>query len=244
MEAIILVGGLGSRLKVVVPDVPKPMAPINGRPFLEYLVDYWAGQGVDRFVLSVGYKRDIIEEHFGARYKGTEVDYAVEDQPRGTGGGLLLALKHLRRTGPFLIMNGDTFFEVDLAPMRHYHQERRAELTIALREVEANSRYGGVGIDNEGKITTFDNCARTTDRALINGGVYLAEKSAFAGMALESDAPVSIEDQLYPRMLAEGRRMYGFPSSGRFIDIGVPEDYQRAAAVLTGGQGTSEEKRP
>ena len=244
MEAIILAGGLGSRLRATVPDLPKPMAPIHGRPFLEYLLDYWVGQGVNRFVLSVGYKRDIIEEHFATRYKGTEVDYAVEDQPLGTGGGLLLALKHLRRTGPFLIMNGDTFFEVDLAPMRHYHQERRAELTIALREVEANSRYGGVGIDNEGKITTFDNRERRRDGALINGGVYLAEKSAFAGMAPESDAPVSIEDQLYPRMLAEGRRMYGFPSSGRFIDIGVPEDYQRAAAVLTGGQGTSEEKRP
>ena len=234
MEAIILAGGLGSRLRATVPDLPKPMAPIHGRPFLEYLLDYWAGQGVSRFVLSVGYKRDIIEEHFGARYKGTEVDYAVEDQPLGTGGGLLLALKHLRRTGPFLIMNGDTFFEVDLTPMRRYHRERRAELTIALREVEANSRYGGVGIDNEGKITTFDNCARTTDRALINGGVYLAEKSAFAGMALESDVPVSIEDQLYPRMLAEGRRVYGFPSSGRFIDIGIPEDYRRAASVLQG----------
>lgn len=234
MEAIILAGGLGSRLRAAVPDLPKPMAPINGRPFLEYLLDYWAGQGVSRFVLSVGYKRDIIEEHFATRYKGTEVDYAAEDQPLGTGGGLLLALKHLRRTGPFLIMNGDTFFEVDLAPMRRYHRERRAELTIALREVEANSRYGGVGIDKEGKITSFDNRARTADRALINGGVYLAEKSAFAGMAPESDVPVSIEDQLYPRMLAEGRRMYGFPSSGRFIDIGIPEDYRRAASVLQG----------
>lgn len=232
MEAIVLAGGLGSRLRAAVPDLPKPMAPIHGRPFLEYLLDYWAGQGVSRFVLSVGYKRDIIEEHFATRYKGTEVDYAVEDQPLGTGGGLLLALKHLHRTGPFLIMNGDTFFEVDLAPMRRYHQERRAELTIALREVEANSRYGGVGIDKEGKITTFDNHARTEDRALINGGVYLAEKSVFAGMALESDAPVSIEDQLYPRMLAAGRRLYGFLSSGRFIDIGVPEDYQRAAGIL------------
>lgn len=234
MEAIILAGGLGSRLRAVVPDLPKPMAPIRGRPFLEYLLDYWAGQGVSRFVLSVGYKHDIIEEHFATRYKGAEVDYAVEDQPLGTGGGLLLALKRLRRTGPFLIMNGDTFFEVDLAPMRRYHQERRAELTIALREVEANSRYGSVGIDKEGKITTFDNRARTEDRALINGGVYLAEKSAFAGMTLESDVPVSIEDQLYPRMLAEGRRLYGFPSSGRFIDIGIPEDYQRAASVLQG----------
>ena len=232
MEAIILAGGLGSRLRAAVPDLPKPMAPIHGRPFLEYLCDYWAGQGVSRFILSVGYKRDIIEEHFGARYKGTEVDYAVEGQPLGTGGGLLLALKQLRRTGPFLIMNGDTFFEVDLTPMRRYHLEKSAELTIALREVEANSRYGSVGIDKEGKITTFDNRARTSGRALINGGVYLAEKSAFTGMALESDAPVSIEDQLYPRMLTEGRRLYGFPSSGRFIDIGIPEDYRRAAGIL------------
>lgn len=234
MEAIILAGGLGSRLKAAVPDVPKPMAPINGRPFLEYLLDYWAGQGVDRFVLSVGYKREIIEEHFAVRHKGIEVDYAVENQPRGTGGGLLLALKHLRRSGTFLILNGDTFFEVDLAPMRRYHQGKQAEVTIALREVDANSRYASVEIDKDGKITAFDNRARTSGRALINGGVYLAEKSAFADMLLESDEPVSIEDQLYPRMLAAGRRMYGFQSSGRFIDIGIPDDYRRAATVLPG----------
>lgn len=232
MEAIILAGGLGSRLRTMVPDLPKPMAPIHGRPFLEYLLDYWAGQGVNRFVLSVGYRREVITEHFGARYKGAEVDYAVEEQPLGTGGGLLLALKHLCRSGPFLVVNGDTFFEVALAPMCHYHQDRRAELTIALREVEANSRYGGVGIDKEGKIATFDNRARTSGRALINGGVYLAEPSVFADMAPESGAPASLEDQLYPRMLAAGQRLYGFLSSGRFIDIGIPEDYQRAASVL------------
>ena len=123
MEAIILAGGLGRRLRAAVPDVPKPMAPINDHPFLEYLIDYWISQGVDRFVLSVGYKHEIIKRHFGTRYKGIDVDYAVEDQPLGTGGGLLLALKRLRRTGPSLIMNGDTFFKVDLAPMRRYHQQ-------------------------------------------------------------------------------------------------------------------------
>lgn len=232
MEAIILAGGLGSRLKAAVPDVPKPMAPINGRPFLEYLLDYWAGQGVDRFVLSVGHKREIIEEHFAVHYKGIEVDYAVEDRPRGTGGGLLLALKHLRQSGAFLVLNGDTFFEVDLALMRRYHQDRHAEVTIALREVEANSRYASVETDDDGMITAFDNRARTSGRARINGGVYLAESAAFAGMPPEPDGPVSIEDHLYPGMLAAGRRMYGFPSHGRFIDIGIPEDYRRAAAML------------
>jgi D-glycero-alpha-D-manno-heptose 1-phosphate guanylyltransferase len=234
MEAIVLAGGLGSRLKAVVPDVPKPMAPINGRPFLEYLLDYWAGQGVDRFVLSVGYKREIIKEHFGVLYKGVEVDYAVEDQPRGTGGGLLLALKHLCQSGTFLVMNGDTFFEVDLATMHDCHRGKQAEVTLALREMPTNSRYASVEIDKDGRITTFDNRARTSGRALINGGVYLAEKFAFADMPPPSDEPVSIEVQLYPRMLRAGRHMYGFPSSGRFIDIGIPEDYQRTAAVLRG----------
>src|SRR3989344_1539678 len=93
--AIVLAGGLGSRLKAVVPDVPKPMAPVNGRPFLEYLIDYWTGQGIDRFILSVGYKREIIGRHFASRHQGIAMDYAVEDRPRGTCGGLLLALKHL-----------------------------------------------------------------------------------------------------------------------------------------------------
>ncbi len=230
--AIVLAGGLGSRLRAVVPDVPKPMAPINDRPFLEYLLDYWLGQGVDRFILSVGYKRDVIETHFNGRYKDAEVVYAVEEQPRGTGGGLLLALEHLRKPDPFLAMNGDTFFEVDLALMRRCHEDNNAEITIALREVVGNSRYASVTVDHAGRITSFDSRARTAVRALINGGVYLARRSAFADVVSLSSGPVSIEDRLYPGMLAAGRRLFGYPSQGRFIDIGVPEDYRRAGLVL------------
>lgn len=229
-----LAGGLGTRLRQVVPDLPKPMAPVNGRPFLEHLLDYWMRQGIDRFVLSVGYKHEVVEQHFGSRYRSAEIDYAVEASPCGTGGGLLLSLPRLRGPGTFLVMNGDTFFEVGLDAMQRFHCERQADLTVALREVEANSRYGGVGIDGQGRITTFDNRARTAGRALINGGVYLAEKAAFAGMAPESDGPVSLEEQLYTHMLAAGRRLYGHLSSGRFIDIGIPEDYHRAASVLRG----------
>jgi D-glycero-alpha-D-manno-heptose 1-phosphate guanylyltransferase len=235
MEAIVLAGGLGSRLRPVVSDVPKPMAPVNGRPFLEHLLDYWMGQGVDRFVLSVGYKHEVIEQHFGSRYQSAEIDYAVEERPCGTGGGLLLSLPHLRGSGAFLVMNGDTFFEAGLDAMQRFHQDRQADLTVALREVESNNRYGGVGIDAQGRITTFDNRARASGRALINGGVYLAEKTAFAGIAPEPDGPVSLEEQLYPRLLADGRRLYGLLFSGRFIDIGIPEDYHRAASILQGG---------
>jgi len=237
MEAIVLAGGLGSRLRPIVSDVPKPMAPINGCPFLEHLFDYWMDQGVGRFVLSVGYKHEVIEKHFGNRYQSAEIDYAVEANPCGTAGGLLLSLPHLRGPGTFVVMNGDTFFEVKLDAMRRLHRDRQADLTIALREVESNNRYGGVGVDDQGRITTFDNRARTSGRALINGGVYLAEKTAFVGMASEPVGPVSLEEQLYPRMLVVGRRLYGLLSSGRFIDIGIPEDYHRAASILQGLQG-------
>jgi D-glycero-alpha-D-manno-heptose 1-phosphate guanylyltransferase len=231
-SAVILAGGLGSRLQTVVRDVPKPMAPINGRPFLEYLLDYWIGQGVNHFILSVGYKHEIIERHFTNHYKQAEIEYAVEEKPLGTGGGLLCALKYLRGPNLFLILNGDTFFEIDLEQMRLYHQGKQAAVTIALREIEANNRYASVEIDKDQKITAFNNRARTSERALINGGIYLAETSTFYDVTSKSDEPVSIEDQLYPRMLSAGKRMYGFSSSGNFIDIGIPEDYQRAANFL------------
>lgn len=231
MEAIVLAGGLGSRLRAEVPDVPKPMAPVNGRPFLEYLLDYWIGQGVSRFVLSVGYKREAIERRFAACYRNAEIDYAVEQRPLGTGGGLLLALGRRRQNDMFLVVNGDTFFEVDLTALRQHHEATRAEFTVALREIEANERYSGVQMGADGKIGAFSR-ARTPGRARINGGVYLAESTAFAGMELGSDRPVSLEDDLFPRMLAAGRRLYGFVSPGRFIDIGVPQDYRRAAVLL------------
>lgn len=230
--AVILAGGLGSRLQTVVQDVPKPMAPINGRPFLEYLLDYWIGQNISHFVLSVGYKHEIIERHFGNNYKEAKIDYAVEERPLGTGGGLLCALKYLSGAESFLIVNGDTFFEVDLMSMRLFHQAKQAAVTIALRKVEVNSRYDSVEFDGHGKITAFDNQGRNSGPEFINGGVYLAEKSAFVDFTPEAYEPVSLEDQIYPRMLAEGRRIYGFPSSVNFIDIGVPEDYRRAVNVI------------
>ena len=112
MEAIILAGGLGTRLRSIVPKLPKALAPVGNRPFLAYLFDFWIAQGVDRFVLSVGYKHEIIQKEFGVSYKSAKVDSAVETAPLGTGGGLLLSWKKLRSPKPFLILNGDTFFNV------------------------------------------------------------------------------------------------------------------------------------
>jgi len=235
-SAIILAGGLGTRLRQAVPDLPKPMAPLDGRPFLEYQMDYWIGQGVRHFVLSVGYKHELIEKHFGATYRGAEVDYAVETEPLGTGGGLLLAMSTIRAAGPWLVLNGDTFFDVSLAELRKFHEAKQAEITLSLFPVENNTRYTGVEVDSAQRITILKSTGDGS-RQLINGGVYLLSKAALSGLPYRTGDKVSFESDILERALEAGKRLYGYSSNGKFIDIGVPEDYSRAAHLLI-GQGT------
>jgi len=117
--AIILAGGLGTRLKEVAPNTPKPMVIINGRPFLEYQMEYWINQGITRFILSVGYLKDLIINHFGDSFNGASIEYVVEPKPLGTGGGMLLAAKNI--TEIFIVLNGDTYIEVDLNSLYKFH---------------------------------------------------------------------------------------------------------------------------
>ena len=119
MKVVILAGGLGTRLKDTVPDLPKPMAPIKGRPFLEYQMDFWMNQGINRFILSVGYLSDIIINHFSYKYRGAILEYSIESNPLGTGGALIQALKNLSE--PVLVINGDTFFQVQLKKLMKFH---------------------------------------------------------------------------------------------------------------------------
>ena len=236
MQAIILAGGLGTRLREAVPDVPKPMALVNGRPFLEYQLDYWLDQGVERFIISVGYLHHLIQEHFGAIYRGREVVYACEDEALGTGGGLLLSLTRLTSDSPCLIANGDTFFEVELSRLRRYHQEKEADVTIGLFRTEPDSRYGEVVVDDQGRVTSF----RATNQGqarLANGGVYLAHPLAFLDLDWQAGDKVSLEAELFPAMIRAGRRLYGLEVQGRFIDIGLPEDFYRASNVEAPGTG-------
>ena len=128
--AIILAGGKGTRLKKIVSDVPKPMAPINNRPFLEYLMDYWINQGISKFILSVGYLNEVITNHFGNSYGSAQIEYVFESSPLGTGGGLLLASKDLNES--FLLLNGDTFFEVKLSDFYSFHKKHNSEWTMSL----------------------------------------------------------------------------------------------------------------
>ncbi len=226
--AIILAGGLGTRLRSTVPNLPKPMAPVNGRPFLSYLMDYWLGQGVRRFILSVGYKSHAICDHYG------EVIYSNEEEPLGTGGGVLLAKRFLKNENDFLVLNGDTFFAVDLQSLRENHERNRACLTMSLLDIADNDRYGGVKMDTEGRVISFTTCRSGSDKRRVNGGVYLMCSDIFELDSGYTSIPKrsSLEDDFLPRLLEQGKYIAGHLALGTFIDIGVPDDYRRSKTLL------------
>ena len=231
--AIILAGGLGTRLRTVVPDLPKPMAPINGRPFLEHQLDYWIAQGVTRFVLSVGYRHDMIVSHFGNAYRGASLDYAVEQSPLGTGGGLLMAMERLDGDAAFLLLNGDTYFEVDLVALHDFHASKQADWTFALFRTTESGRYMGMNMSACGRVLSLSSDSGEQNR-LANGGVYLVKPQSVRECQWHAGDNVSLENDILRAAIESGRRLFGLECGGNFIDIGVPDDYARASSLLTG----------
>ncbi len=229
--AIVLAGGLGTRLRGAVPDLPKPMAPIEGRPFLEYQLDYWLAQGVSRFILSVGYRAEVIMDHFGPAYRGARIDYAPEDTPLGTGGGLLLAAEQLEDDAPFLLLNGDTFFEVELASLLAFHMARHSGWTFSLFRADEAGRYMGMEVAGDGSIRALQS-GKGEIGALANGGVYLVELARLREAGFRAGDKVSLEDELLPAFRTAGGALFAMECAGKFIDIGVPADYYRAATLL------------
>jgi len=224
VDAIVLAGGLGTRLRPLVSDVPKPMAPVKGRPFLELLLEYWIGQGVRRFVLSVGYLAERITRHFGTHWCGAEIEYAVEQQALGTGGGLILAASKAR-TRDILVMNGDTYFAVSLPELKDFHEQRQADWTLALFRSRESKRYQGIGLEADGRVSVLAG-------ELANGGVYMMNASKLEGLPWKPGARFSLESDLMPYSLRNGWRVYGREFDRPFVDIGVPDDYQNAGAII------------
>lgn len=231
--AIILAGGLGTRLHSAVPNLPKPMALINGRPFLEYQFDYWIAQGVRRFVLSVGYRHQVIVDYFGNSYKGVELDYVIERMPLGTGGGLLLAAEKVGKAAPFLLLNGDTYFAVGLKVLAEFARAKDADWCFSLFRADEEGRYMGMDVSPFGQITSLRSGTGYPGR-LANGGVYWVHPRALIGVGFAPGAKVSLEDDILPAAMIAGQRLFGIEFPGTFIDIGVPDDYYRAPALLAG----------
>jgi D-glycero-alpha-D-manno-heptose 1-phosphate guanylyltransferase len=227
--AIILAGGMGTRLREIVPNVPKPMAPISGRPFLEYLMDYWIVQGVKQFVISIGYKKEVIVDHFGSCYNNTPLIYIAEEEPLGTGGALLLAAQGLSK--PFLVINGDTYFEANLPKLVEFHTEHSSEWTFSLFQINGADRYMEINLNANGE---FESVNKTKSRSsyLVNGGVYYINPSVISKTKITLGHKLSLENDLTANFVAQGGKLYGLEFDGKFIDIGVPDDYFRAVEIL------------
>lgn len=211
-------------MQEVVRDVPKSLATVNDQPFIRYLLKYLTGQGITKVILSTGYKGDLIRKEIGDQYKSIPVVYAEETEPLGTGGGILHAFQHVEGEQAF-VMNGDSLFRIDFRAMETVHNKSEADITIALRELDDTSRYGTVVIDHEKRITGFFEKEKNRGNGYINGGIYLIRKKFMTGMKFP--AIFSIEKDCFEKdYLTE--RMFGYVSRGYFLDIGIPDDYQKA----------------
>lgn len=227
MHVLILAGGLGTRLQSVVKSVPKPMAPIHNRPFLEYLMRFWKEHGATHFYLSIGYLAETIESHFKESYQGIPITRIVEKEPLGTGGGLLYALDQINLNEDLIVVNGDTYFEIDPQALKAFHMRQESKLTLGLREVLANDRYSGVQLDEKGRVKHFAKREEGSSHLLINAGVYILDPLWIKAFGFDPHVKCSLEDDLFPQLI-ESNQVYGFASNGRFIDIGIPKDYERA----------------
>lgn len=225
MEAIVLAGGFGTRLRQVVADVPKPMAPIAGRPFLEILLGSLAQKGFTQVVLSLGVMAEKISGHFGPRFAGLDLTYVVEDTPLGTGGAIRLAFEVCTQDHVF-VFNGDTYLDLEVDLLERQWQAKRHPIVVG-RQVPDTTRYGRLVVDG-GRITCFAEKG-IAGPGLINAGCYVLATDALARFPLNH--PFSIEtDYLVPEVARATVEV--FVTEGLFIDIGIPEDYSRAQTLL------------
>jgi D-glycero-alpha-D-manno-heptose 1-phosphate guanylyltransferase len=221
-EAIILAGGLGTRLKPVVADLPKSLAPVSGRPFLAYLLDFAKKQGIEKFVFALGHKTELIESFVKEYLPANSYIFSVEEEPLGTGGAVFKAGKEITGTDS-LVLNADTFFSFSYLNLYIIHELRKADCTLALKPMKSFDRYGTVEIEKQ-VITGFSE-KKFQRSGLINGGVYALSMASF----LQHSFPrvFSFEKDYLEKEYKTGKIM-GMISDAYFIDIGIPEDYERA----------------
>lgn len=224
ITAVLLVGGLGTRLRSVLPSTPKPMASIGNRPFLELLVRQLNSQGVRRLVMCTGYRAQDIERELGNGHSwNVTITYSREPQPLGTAGAIKFAEPLLAGTSDFLVMNGDSFAEVDLRHLVDFHRMSGGVAAMAVMRVKNEMRYGTVQVGADRRVSGFLEKTVADPNGLINAGVYVFNRRILDCIPRE---PSSLERDIFPRLLASG--VFALEQKGVFIDIGTPEDYARA----------------
>lgn len=231
-EAIILAGGFGTRLQTVVSEVPKPMADMDGRPFLHYLLVYLKKNRFDKIIFSVGYKADSISAYFGESYLGMEICYAREEVPLGTGGALKFALTFAQNQD-VLVMNGDSFYNIDLQKLCRVHAIKEPSVTFSLKKLFNENRYGGLKIDDDLKITNFLE-KDYKGEVYVNSGIYAINKVLFNRSTENLGNVFSLEVDYFSEKFEE-ELFVGVPYHNKyFLDIGIPEDYARAKKEIAG----------
>jgi D-glycero-alpha-D-manno-heptose 1-phosphate guanylyltransferase len=235
MQALLLVGGFGTRLRPVLASSPKPLAEVGGRTFLELLICQLRSQGIRRIVMCTGYLGNQIEETFGdGEQFGVTITYSQEMQPMGTGGAVKLASRNVALDPEFIVMNGDSFIEVDIGRLSRFHREHKGLATIAVRYVEDTARYGRVEPGPEGRIVKFLEKSNAGGPGLVNAGVYVFDTAILARI---KDGPASLEQDVFPAILDSG--VFAYEETGLFIDIGTPEDYAKAKLISSSLYGAA-----
>jgi NDP-sugar pyrophosphorylase family protein len=218
---------MGTRLQTVLPSTPKPLARVGNMPFLELLVLQLRSQGIHRIVMCTGHLASQIEEEFAEGKKwDVAIEYSAETRPMGTAGAVKLAEGHLERASNFLVMNGDSFLEVDFAELMRFHRTHGGLITMAVRRVTDAARYGSVQLDARNRVVGVSEKSSDSAPGLINGGVYVFNQAILESLP---QGPASLETDIFPSSLESG--VYAFEQHGMFIDIGTPEDYARAQAL-------------
>ena len=223
--AIILAGGMGTRLKTIISDLPKPMAPIMNVPFLTYQLNYLKHFGIKKVIFSVGYLSEKIIAHYNQSFENINIEYSIEKNPLGTGGGIRMAMSNLKED-LVLILNGDSFFDLNLEQFYNLHLEQKAEFSLALRYVNNSERYGNIEFNSSNQITSFIEKNQLNQSGYINAGVYILSKKLY----LQNTKPninFSIEKDFFEKQLNQ-LIIKGFEFKDYFIDIGIPEDYLKA----------------
>ena len=227
LPAILLVGGKGTRLQSVVSSKPKPLAVVGGNPFLELLVMQLRNQGIRRLIMSTGYLAEQIEEAFGdGRRWGVEIRYSREAQPLGTAGAVRFAEGLLDQSADFLVLNGDSFIELDLPEFVRFHRQHQGVASMAVRKVPDAARFGTVELGDGGRVAGFREKTGSTLPGLINAGVYAFKRSILERIP---QGIASFEKDVFPALLNKG--IYALEEQGIFIDIGTPQDYAYAQGL-------------